>query len=212
VTNIALLDVGITTLIPFLLITIINLLIAYKLKKTSKLRTSATSSSRNWEEMTIISNQNSNHQNSSHPITRKHFNLKIRNRRIRRYSEATKTLMLISFVFLLLHCPLAVNKCWYFINSDFIMANNNATESINENQQTFTIKQTSKNTTNENQKFELREYEEIFERITCYIFYLNFSLNFFLYTFNKSKFRCIIIKQLKCKWLKEKSNKREIYA
>jgi hypothetical protein len=201
-----LLDVGITTLIPFILITIINLLIAYKLKKTSKL-TSATGSTRNWEEMTIISNQNSNHL-----ITRKHFNLKIRNRRIRRYSEATKTLMLISFVFLLLHCPLAVNKCWYFINSDFIMVTVNKTETMNENQSKFTIIQTSNNTTNENQKFELREYEEIFERITCYIFYLNFSLNFFLYTFNKSKFRCIIIKQLKCKWFKEKSNKREIYA
>ena len=200
------LDVGITTLIPFILITIINLLIAYKLKKTSKL-TSATGSTRNWEEMTIISNQNSNHL-----ITRKHFNLKIRNRRIRRYSEATKTLMLISFVFLLLHCPLAVNKCWYFINSDFIMVTVNETKSINENQSKFTIIQTNNNTKNENQKFELREYEEIFERITCYIFYLNFSLNFFLYTFNKSKFRCIIIKQLKCKWFKEKSNKREIYA
>ena len=57
------LDVGITTLIPFILITIINLLIAYKLKKTSKL-TSATGSTRNWEEMTIISNQNSNHVGS----------------------------------------------------------------------------------------------------------------------------------------------------
>ena len=34
--------------------------------------------------------------------------------------------------------------------------------------------------------------EEIIERFSCYVYYLNFSLNFFLYTLNSSKFKKIL--------------------
>ena len=43
---------------------------------------------------------------------------------------------------------------------------------------------------------ETSESEEIFERITCYVFYLSFSLNFFLYN-SKAKFRNIILKHFR---------------
>jgi len=167
--------------------------------------TASTDSFQNFE-MATTSNQNINNI-----VFRKNINPKIRSRNIRRCNEVTKTLMLISFVFLLLHFPLALNKCWYFINSDFRMETNSETELINENQSKYKQNGTKTINQNRNQNFELREYEEIFERITCYIFYLNFSINFFLYTFNKSKFRHIIIKQIRCKWFKQKSNTREIY-
>ena len=34
---------------------------------------------------------------------------------------------------------------------------------------------------------------ELLERISCYLYYLNFSINFFLYVLNKSTFRDILI-------------------
>ena len=39
--------------------------------------------------------------------------------------------------------------------------------------------------------------EEIFERISCYLYYLNFSLNFFLYSTTGSKFRNAFISMFK---------------
>lgn len=35
--------------------------------------------------------------------------------------------------------------------------------------------------------------DELIERISCYLYYLNFSINFFLYVLNKSKFRDIFL-------------------
>ena len=34
--------------------------------------------------------------------------------------------------------------------------------------------------------------DELIERLSCYLYYLNFSINFFLYVLNRSRFREIL--------------------
>lgn len=79
-------------------------------------------------------------------------------------SGTSKMLLIISNVFLLLNIPIASCKIWFYIK------------------------------TPSNYNRDLTSNEEIIERITCYIYYLNFSLNFILYSCYGSKFRAELLK------------------
>jgi len=178
-------------------------------------------------------------------VIKKHFNRKAviksrishANGRIKSYSRTLKVLFTISITFLLLNCPIAINKFWYFFkyhDTSFYEINieppSTAQQSnqsirvpdsnyrpiqisdsglvyffekkgtffnmtfgadelgINESSSAFNMtyvyskeKQQDKSNTN--------PLEEICERISCYLYYLNFSLNFFLYSTTGSKFR-----------------------
>lgn len=207
----AMIDILITTILPFFLITIINILIAYKLKTETKKAKKCK------KQIRLSKNESKNYQsfmkrdkfedkpkksvkfNDSLLISYKketkqvsiNFQRESRIKRTKVYSEATKCLFLISFVFLFLHCPLALNKINYFLNENLIPSKTSLDFDY--------FDQMSPNSTqyHDSTELETSEKEEIFERIACYIFYLNFSLNFFLYTYNKSKFRNIILRWFK---------------
>lgn len=216
VSFIAMIDISITTIIPFFSITIINLMIAIKLKNESYFKSFQQSSNK--------SNSNFSHRNSSFLNRNRHSKSLLKKKsflataarkttltqsidqtaqvkRIKSYSEATKTLLIISFMFLILHSPIALDKLLYFIKENFMdmsidHTNSNASSFYYFNNLSINKNDTNKTTYNNALylKLEANQLEEIFERIACYIYYSNFSLNFFLYTYNKSKFRRIIFK------------------
>jgi len=75
-----------------------------------------------------------------------------------------------------LHFPIAICKIWYFLKST-----------------TNQEYEPASNSTSSEVTLEANPIEEIIERITCYLYYLNFSLNFFLYNLNGSQFRAQLL-------------------
>lgn len=106
-------------------------------------------------------------------------------KRKKTYSKTTRTLMLVSSVFLALHLPIAICKIIYYISEPIVHHYDNFEARLqnpsNGTNQTISVKNIHTN-----------NLEEVIERITCYIYYFNFSLNFFLYTFNKSNFKKVL--------------------
>lgn len=223
VRSMAMTDIVITTILPFMIITKINIMIAYKLNKNSNskaLDSNNTYKIKNYISNTLCRKDSANRRLEIIPLKpNKKTNKKsvkfnevslavtyqresnvsflIRKsthiKRTKVYSEATKTLFIISFVFLILHCPLALNKTLYFLNENLSIKK--PSKALNNFEELFQIEVTNETIHPSSYSgLETSEFEEIFERVTCYIFYLNFSFNFFLYTYNKSKFRNIMLK------------------
>jgi hypothetical protein len=246
----ALVDIIIVTLLPFIIITIINIMIAYKIKKQSNLNFISISPIKYKKDsrfsILFINNQRNKNKKESkvcildhcstisrkHDIPKKTLNKKqkdsikiikkkkekrqpsllvsnssrkykteislchinntnlanksIGRNTVRVNNNTNRTLFLISIVFLILHFPLAVNKSWYFFDGNYNLIEKENIE-LTSNYSEYFGNDTLMEETDLKQKLTLNEYEEIFERISCYLFYLNFSLNFFLYTSNKSK-------------------------
>jgi hypothetical protein len=119
----------------------------------------------------------------------------------KKYSKTTKLLLSISTTYLILHSPLALSKIYYFLKNHAIYSPNfeaqesfpQSTISINlEFISNSTLDLEKLNTTyffNMSTDMEINLAEEIIERIGGYLYYLNFPLNFFLYTLNGKKFR-----------------------
>ena len=146
-----------------------------KEKRESSLQVS--NSSRKYKTETSLSHINNNINLANKSIGRN---------TVRVNNNPNRTLFLISIVFLILHFPLAVNKSWYFIDGNYNLIEKENIE-LTSNYSEYFGNDTFMEENDLKQKLTLNEYEEIFERISCYLFYLNFSLNFFLYTSNKSK-------------------------
>ena len=110
-------------------------------------------------------------------------------------------------MFLILHLPIGLNKLWYLVRENFqtnyenvekvdvFKMNNKEFANLNSNfTYEFLNSTMMKSYLN---KINSNEFEEIFERLSCYVYYFNFSLNFFLYTYNKAKFRQTFLDSLK---------------
>jgi hypothetical protein len=104
--------------------------------------------------------------------------------KVKNISKMTKLLFIISSTFLLLNMPIALGKIWSFYRSYDSHQN-----SIKMTKRIQDTSEESSQTLN----------EEILERISFYLYYLNFSINFFLFTINESKFRERIWTVLKSK-------------
>jgi hypothetical protein len=113
-----------------------------------------------------------------------------------RYSKTTKMLLIISTSFFVLNSPIAGLKLWYLFKN---FSQNQQQQNhmspviveINSTQAYFFTNHTQSNSTH-NLKYsslDANPVEEIIERITCYIYYINFALNFVLYSMYGSKFR-----------------------
>jgi hypothetical protein len=229
-----------TMVVPFIIISVSNVLIVFKLMKRftfksnklvereelRKLDESNLASFQNQkntlgtdESLVNFSSNNNNNSmvNNSFKMSRsetvrksKSTNSKkseTRRHKSKSRSETTKTLIMISTTFLILNSPLAACKTYYFFKRKFFDTESPVYHSklgdIVYSNKTFTPLYTNSfiyNTTTtlnsinhqshqQNSEFETNTFEEITERITCFIYYINFSLNFFLYTFNTKQFR-----------------------
>jgi hypothetical protein len=87
--------------------------------------------------------------------------------RLSQYIASTRALFVISIVFLLLNSPLALCKLRYAVQ---------AIENLAQASSGRKVSNAEKKAENEAHPF-----EEIVERITCYIYYLNFAVNFYIY-------------------------------
>lgn len=113
-------------------------------------------------------------------------------KRLKKYSRTTRMLLIVSTTFLILHSPIAFCKIWYFIKSftgENLTSSTNNSFSSTHSYSIYDLNATNKSST----EFNTSSSEEILERISCYIYYLNFSLNFFLYALNGPKFRKAIL-------------------
>ena len=145
-------------------------------------------------------------RNSSLNIRQTGLSKTMKLKRTEKYSRTTRVLIFISITFLMLHAPIAYSKIRYYYKSGLGFdtendAINDVKESLNElslvasqKNITFTSSELfegmNMNSTNIQVSYmEANDSDEIFERITCYIYYLNFSLNFFLYALAGATFR-----------------------
>ena len=98
-------------------------------------------------------------------------------RRVKKIPAITKILFTISSTFLILNLPIALSKIWHFYkNYD------------HENHLSPRVKDSLKYHESTDDESSQSLNEEIVERVSCYLYYLNFSINFFLYTLNECKF------------------------
>ena len=125
--------------------------------------------------------------------------------RARRYSKTTRMLLIISTTFLILHGPTAMLKTWYIL-THYAMIASQADSSVSSNttgsqqvaytsDHSFSKSPSITEHLNSN-PMQARPVEELLERITCYLYYLHFSLNFFLYVFNIRVFRQFFTRNL----------------
>lgn len=134
--------------------------------------------------------------NSARPLMTAHYNSLLSKRaqlkRNRTYSKTTRILTLISFTYILLNSLMAYSKLSYFFGVVKFTNNNNNNQNVTVyDAEMHHQKLTVANTASLN--------EEIVERISCYLYYLNFSINFFLYASNKAKFRQILVNSIRRK-------------
>ncbi len=188
----ALVDSIITIVIPFMVISTMNLLIASKLMKLYK--QGRFLSYREREQKTALTSNN----NSTLIISLKSQHLKVKNtnttfpyemsrlsdhpsvpvvadtrhrhRKLKKYIRSTMILLIISAVFLVLNTPIAFCKMRYsyqfiklIINKKYFPESTNTSDYSSENS--------------------LHPLEETLERISCYMYYMNFSTNFLFYFF-----------------------------
>jgi hypothetical protein len=185
-------DVVLTIFVPFLIIIVANGLISVRLMKsviddknpeqhdqlvdgvpTSNDNTSMSSRRATQLEVRKSSNPSRQHLNM-------HIDVICKRRQL--YTKTTRTLLLISTVYIFLNAPIALSKVRYFI------ANLNIEESASVDLSIFNFE--FNNVTNHSASSNFIEYtavDELIERLTCYIYYLNFVVNFLLYRFNGSK-------------------------
>jgi hypothetical protein len=191
----AFIDTILTMIVPFLLILTINILIVCKLMEIKLAErfccfVKSKDSSSDKEKSSMITSEASG-STIRPPCSKLVLTKSERQRRNKAYSKTTKMLFILSATFLVLQTPIALNKAWYFFKNQ---KSNTPTIELQFN---ITSSNSSSNhTTTSSQMRQTSPNEEIIERLACYFYYLNFSLNFFLYTFNGPKFKNLLFKKI----------------
>lgn len=146
-------------------------------------------------------------------------NNKIKSKRRKAYSKTTRMLLVISTIFLVLNLPMAVSKFRYFVQNILIFSaepgfiefsaddlNFNFTALMLDDyadmsgNSTYTLDYADLFNNSHgifltiNREPTAKLADEIIERIACYLYYLNFSINFILYTLNGPKFKDTLLK------------------
>lgn len=105
-------------------------------------------------------------------------------KRAKMYSKTTRMLIIISITFILLNSPMAISR----IHSVFI-------SSIESHPNRTLTNNRSNETVNLSQGYTIKELNHhLLQRMSGYFYYLNFSVNFFLYVLNGSQFREMLLK------------------
>ena len=141
--------------------------------------------------------------------------------RNRTYSKTTRMLLIISTVFLFLNMPMTFYKFRYFINnlSQFSSTSQNGVDVQIQNYQGFKnyfknasissilnqtdlMEKISSLTNSISTDEKNTQLDQILERLAYYLYYLNYSINFILYTLNGSKFKMTLVLFLKNRFKK----------
>ena len=105
-------------------------------------------------------------------------------KRARMYSKTTRMLIIISITFILLNSPMAISKIHSVLLSSFESQSN---QTLKTNRSNYSLNVSTRYTNKE-----LNHH--LVQRVSGYVYYLNFSVNFFLYVLNGSQFREILLK------------------
>jgi hypothetical protein len=173
-------DAFFSIIFPFLLIASMNLLIVIRLiKLTWNIKTDIKSKSRHtslqqsFELRAYINRRKSSVKKDSKTSLLSVLSGSQKQRRIEKYIKSCRMLFTISTVFILLNLPIAVCKIRYSFQAFESMADISMFDAAHDNGS--------------------HPYDEIFERVSCYMFYLNFSLNFLFYILSLKKFNIIYV-------------------
>lgn len=125
-------------------------------------------------------------------------------KRSKSYSRTTRILILISLTYILLNSLMVYSKLrLLLVNGDFddtaaeqmlgFDDSSAAASAFARNKTSPLVTVGDPTMSNELNEFNVVDQttNELVERVACYLYYLNFSINFFLYVLNKSKFRDI---------------------
>ena len=141
-------------------------------------------------------------------------------KRMKRYSRTTLILLSVSSMYLLLHFPLATSKMYYIFKEKSSSASmtaifrneintNGLFDSIktlrnqsfyqemrhNLNESVFFYQETQQNSSLNKPLLRLNPFENLVGRFANNVYYLNFVLNFFLYSLNMPMFRSVFCKK-----------------
>lgn len=105
-------------------------------------------------------------------------------KRAKMYSKTTRMLIIISITFILLNSPMAISRIHSVLLSSIEpQLNHTIRTNCSNNSMDISTRYTNK---------ELNHH--LMQRISGYFYYLNFSVNFFLYVLNGSQFREMLLK------------------
>jgi hypothetical protein len=166
--KLGLFDIVLTIFIPFLIISVANVLISLKLMKSVISREAQDIDNSHRHESVVIP-----------PITNLNLSVSAVGQRRQSYTKTTRMLMMISTVYLFLNAPIAFSKMRYFVTNLYLNDNTTNVEHLNNvsNHSSFSNQQ----------KYNNSDLDELIERLTCYLYYLNFAINFLFYRLNCSK-------------------------
>lgn len=179
----SLLDIIFSIILPFLLIFIASVLIIYRLAHYRKISQNRNTNNRESTTNFILNNINETSL-QSHVFNETPSQIR---RKRHLTTKTTKAYLLVAVSFVILHMPIVICKIRYIFKL---------------------IKETLYPKHIE-MELELDHLEELIERITSYIYYLNFSFNFFLHVFDFSNIKRKIIRYIRELQMKHK-NKNNI--
>jgi len=110
--------------------------------------------------------------------------------RKKKYSKTSKVLFLISITFLVLHLPMCISKIYFILNMTNVVNSISSTAQQINSTVLISVKTNFTNGTqplNNAYEFEFSLSQKILFNLSNKLYYLNFGLNFFLYSFNRSK-------------------------
>ncbi|CAF0931409.1 unnamed protein product [Brachionus calyciflorus] len=175
VKKISFVDIWITIIIPFLIILIVNISISLKLMRNQKRPIALR------KKLSSLKSYGSVRRTSTVGLC----SLKYKRRLSKKYSRTTRVLLTISITYVLLNTLMAFSKIRYCFDIELFgydkkLIHTNTTLNSTHNHHDSRIK-----TIEINYDFD----DQFYERVSCYLFYMNFSLNFFIYCANRTKFR-----------------------
>jgi hypothetical protein len=178
-------DAFLSIIFPFVIIGSMNLLIVTRLiKMTRNIKSNIIKNKQNpvqsFELKSNINKRKSSEKKDSGYSLLSILTVSQKQRRIEKYIKSCRMLFMISTVFIVLNLPIAICKMRYSFQAFESMTG-------------FYGHQLPNDET-------VYPFDEIFERISCYMFYLNFSLNFLFYILSVKKFNFtyIFFKSIRC--------------
>ncbi len=206
-----------TMVIPFIIISMSNVLIGYRLMRESKqlkyhgsfrvvlYRLIPFNSAKNNVQSRNKSRENlKNSNDSNNKKLRRRITLKeVKKHNSKSNKETTKILLIIASTFLILNFPLAASKTYYFFAANEKKTQTSFFTTISYsffNDSVQIINNTISLTGNNDKLEDNKTTKEIIEKIAQFIYYINYSINFYLYTFKTKQFREHFFNSIKKKY------------